>query len=144
MHGYGLMVDLQLALAFGTGSKALGTRRPSSAPPPSASVARVKLGIAGEVSGAPGHRPERLRALPGALVREAGPASARAREVAPDRLRVRPRRLHRAAGAEAVHVEVAMDVIAAKSGLDHALIDLDRAVGSPVARRPLAPGPADR
>lgn len=142
MHGYGLMVDLQLPWLTGQGRKRRDAQAELSAAA-ARDVAQVKLGIAGEVSGALAgvqSASERYQAL----VREARPASARAREVALTGYESGRGDFTALLAAEAVHVEVAMDVIAAKSDLDHALIDLDRAVGSPVARRPLAPGPADR
>lgn len=142
MHGYGLMIDLQLPWLSGQARKRRDAQAELSAAA-SRDVAQVKLGIAGEVSGALAtvqSASERYQAL----VREAGPASARARRVALTGYESGRGDFSALLAAEAVHVEVAMDVIAAKSDLDHALIDLDRAVGSPVARRPLVPGPADR
>ncbi|MCY1055579.1 TolC family protein [Nannocystis radixulma] len=140
MHGYGLMIDLQLPWLSGQGRK----RRDAQAELSAAAVrdvAQVKLSIAGEVSGALAtvqSAAERYQAL----TREARPASVRAREVALTGYEAGRGDFTELLAAEGVHVEVAMDVIAAKSDLDHALIDLDRAVGSPVARRPLAQGPA--
>lgn len=139
MHGYGLMIDLQLPWLTGQGRKRRDAQAELSAAT-TRDVAQVKLTVAGEVSGALAavqSAAERYRAL----AREARPASVRAREVALTGYESGRGDFTELLAAEAVHVEVAMDLIAAKSDLDHALIDLDRAVGSPVARRPLAQGP---
>lgn len=140
MHGYGLMVDLQLPWLTGQARK----RRDAQAALAAAAardVAQVELTVAGEVSTA-------LATVQAAsqryevLVREAQPAGARAREVALTGYETGRADLLSLLAAEAVFVEIAMDLIEAKSTLDHALVDLDRAAGAPVPRERLSQGPS--
>lgn len=138
-HGYGLMIDLQLPWLSGQARKRRDAQSELSAAA-ARDVAQVKLTIAGEVSGALAiaqSAAERYRALTG----DARPASVRARDVAVSGYEAGRSDFSDLLAAEAVYVEVAMDIIAAKSALDHALIDLDRAVGAPVARRNMSQGP---
>lgn len=140
MHGYGVMVDLQLPWLTGQGRKRRDAQRELSAAA-ARDVAQVELTVAGEVSAA-------LATVQAAaerwqtLTREARPAGERAREVALSGYETGRSDLLSLMTAEAAHVEIAMDLIEAKSTLDHALADLDRAAGAPVPRRPLSQGAA--
>lgn len=74
------------------------------------------------------------------LARDARPASERAREVALSGYEAGRGDLLSLLSAQAVHVDIAMDLIAAKSMLDHALVDLDRAAGQTLPRTDLSQG----
>lgn len=139
-HGYGLLVDLQLPWLTGQGRKRRDAQRELSAAA-TRDVAQTELTVAGEVSASLATvqaAAERWQAL----TREARPAGERAREVALSGYETGRSDLLSLMAAQAVHVEIAMDLIAAKSTLDHALVDLDRAAGAPVPRRPLTQGTA--
>lgn len=137
-HGYGLMVDLQLPWFTGQARK----RRDAQVELQAAAardVAAAELQIAGEVAGAlvtVESAAERYRVLIG----EARPASARARDVALAGYESGRSDMLALLAGEAVHVEVEMDVIAARTMLGHALVDLDRAVGAPVSRQDMKEG----
>lgn len=140
MHGYGLMVDLQLPWLTGQGRKRRDAQRELSAAAVR-DVAQVELTVAGEVSAALATvqaAAERWQAL----TREARPAGMRAREVALSGYETGRSDLLSLMAAQAVHVEIAMDLIEAKSTLDHALVDLDRAAGARVPRRDMSQGAA--
>ena len=140
MHGYGVMVDLQLPWLTGQARK----RREAQAALAAAAArdtAQVELTVAGEVSAALAtvqSAAERYQVL----VREARPAGARAREVALTGYETGRADLLSLLAAQAVFVEIAMDLIEAKSTLDHALVDLDRAAGAAVPRESLSQGPS--
>lgn len=140
MHGYGVMVDLQLPWLTGQARK----RREAQAALAAAAArdtAQVELTVAGEVSAALAtvqSAAERYQVL----VREARPAGARAREVALTGYETGRADLLSLLAAQAVFVEIAMDLIEAKSTLDHALVDLDRAAGAAVPRENLSQGPS--
>jgi len=139
-HGYGVMVDLQLPWLTGQARK----RREAQAALVAAAArdtAQVELTVAGEVSAALAtvqSAAERYQVL----VREARPAGARAREVALTGYETGRADLLSLLAAQAVFVEIAMDLIEAKSTLDHALVDLDRAAGAAVPRESLSQGPS--
>jgi outer membrane protein TolC len=140
MHGYGLMVDLQLPWLTGQGRKRRDAQRELSAAA-ARDVAQVELTVAGEVSAALATvqaAAERWQAL----TTEARPAGERARAVALSGYETGRSDLLSLMAAQAVHVEIATDLIEARSTLDHALVDLDRAAGTPVPRRPLSQGAA--
>lgn len=137
-HGYGLMIDLQLPWLTGQGRKRRDARAELQAAA-ARDVAQVELGVAGEVAAAlvtVESAAERYRVL----AREARPASERAREVALSGYEVGRSDMLSLLASQAVYVEIAMDLIAAKSMLDHALVDLDRAAGGPVARQDMSQG----
>ncbi len=140
MHGYGLMVDLQLPWLTGQARK----RRDAQAALADAAgrdVAQVELAVAAEVSAALAtvqSAAERYEVL----IREARPAAARAREVALTGYETGRGDLRALLEAQGAFVEIAMDLIEARSTLDHALVDLDRAAGARVPRVDLSQGPA--
>lgn len=134
-NGYGVLVNLSLPWLSGQGRK----RRDAVAELAAAARADLEqadLEVASEVAAA-------LQAAQSAarrwvvLRQHALPASVRARQVALSGYEVGRADLMAMLAAEATYVDIAVELIDAKSELDHALADLDRASGTRIARSPL-------
>lgn len=138
-NGYGVLVNLSLPWLSGQGRK----RRDAQAELAAAARADLEqadLEVASEVAAA-------LQAAQSAarrwtvLRQRALPASQRARQVALSGYEVGRADMLAMLAAEGAYVDIAVELIAAKSELDHALADLDRASGTRIARTPLATTP---
>ena len=136
-NGYGLLVNISLPWLSGQGRK----RRDAQAEFAAAAqgdLAEARLQIAREVAeslAAAQSAAQRWQTLRGAAL----PASQRAREVALSGYEVGRADLLAMLATEGAYVEISLEIIDAKSALDHALADLERASGSPLPRAPLQP-----
>ncbi len=136
-NGYGLLVNVSLPWLSGQGRK----RRDAQAELAAAAqgdLAEARLQIAREVAealAAAQSAAQRWQTLRGAAL----PASQRAREVALSGYEVGRADLLAMLATEGAYVEISLEIIDAKSALDHALADLERASGSPLPRAPLLP-----
>ena len=134
-NGYGVLVNVSLPWLSGQGRK----RRDAQAELAAAAVddlAEARQQIAREVAeslATAQSAARRWQSLRGAAL----PASQRAREVALSGYEVGRADLLAMLATEGAYVEVSLEIIAAKSALDHALADLERATGAPLPRAPL-------
>jgi len=136
-NGYGLLVNVSLPWLSGQGRKRRDAQAELAAAA-QAELAEARLQIAREVAealAAAQSAARRWQTLRGAAL----PASQRAREVALSGYEVGRADLLAMLAAEGAYVEVSLEIIDAKSALDHALADLERASGSPLPRAPLLP-----
>jgi outer membrane protein TolC len=134
-HGYGVLVSMSLPWLSGQGRK----RRDAQAELVAAAAddhAQARLDVASQVSAALAETRSAARRW-AALRTRALPASRRAREVALSGYEVGRADLRDLLAAQATYVDLAVELIDAKSALDHALADLDRAAGGRIARAPL-------
>lgn len=138
-NGYGVLVNLSLPWLSGQARK----RRDAQAELVAAAEADLEeagLEIASEVAAALQTAQSAARRWV-VLRRSALPASQRARQVALSGYEVGRADLLAMLASEATYVDISVELIAAKSELDHALADLDRAGGLRIARRPLPSSP---
>lgn len=140
-NGYGVLVNVSLPWLSGQGRK----RRDAQAELAAAALddlAAARLQIAREVA-------EALATVQSAARRwqtlrsAALPASQRAREVALSGYEVGRADLLAMLATEGAYVEISLEIIDAKSALDHALADLERATGTTLPRAPVPAEPVD-
>jgi outer membrane protein TolC len=140
-HGYGLSAAMTLPWVWGGSARREDAQRAlARAIEHDAADTRLRVGVDVGTAAATAHAAaERLRVLRS----EAQPAAKRALDVTFATYGAGRGDLLRVLRAEQAVVDTDVDVVAARATLEHALADLDWAVGAPLRRTPLDAGPTN-